>query len=81
MTQREAILDMLRAAGSHGLCSLAAYHRGPSFFNSRNRVSELGHDGYVIRSDRCVHDEPAPSHVRWTLTREPAPKQMAFKVA
>jgi hypothetical protein len=71
-TQRVAILEMLRAAGSDGLCSLSAYRRGPSFYNARNRVSELGRDGYVIRSDRCVHDEVSPSHVRWTLTREPA---------
>lgn len=71
MTQREAILDMLRAAGPDGLCSLSAYHRGPSFYNARNRVSELGKENYVIRSDRCQHDETTPSHVRWTLTREP----------
>lgn len=75
-TQREQILDMLRAAGSDGLCSLSAYRKGPHFFNARNRVSELGRDGYDIRSERCAHDEDVPSHVRWTLIHEPSPTQL-----
>lgn len=75
MTQREAVLDLLRAAGSRGLCSLEVYRHGPAFYNARNRVSELGP---VVGHERCrAHrpEEKTPAHVRWTLIE--SPKQLA----
>lgn len=74
-TQEEFVLALLRGAGREGLCSFEVYRHGPHAFNSRNRVSELGKQGYGIRHEPCKHGTTA--HVRWTLEREPEPEQMS----